>query len=321
MKLKLHISLISIFLLFSCAERENYNDINGPGITGVFTELKGSVFGQLLVADSPYKVTENIIVDSGKTLIVSGGVKIYFTENSRLIVHGELMIAGDYYHDQIILDAFDTTKAWQGIQIIYADKPALINYANIKGIRKEYDSNFVSASISVTNSELTIKHSIIYKNSAVHGGAIGTFNSKVIIKNNLIRDNSADVFGGAIVSELSDLLIINNTFYKNNSYNSVGGVLVFNPVKTELQNNIFYKNTSRSGQNNFYYSSNDSTTLLEQYNYLAFGNMDPIFFSDTYLTLYGSSPCINAGNPDSSFNDFNGTRNDQGAYGGPGGNW
>ena len=96
MKLKLHISLISIFLLFSCAERENYNDINGPGITGVFTELKGSVFGQLLVADSPYKVTENIIVDSGKTLIVSGGVKIYFTENSRLIVHGELMIAGDY---------------------------------------------------------------------------------------------------------------------------------------------------------------------------------------------------------------------------------
>jgi hypothetical protein len=321
MKLKLHISLISILLLFSCAEREDFNNINGPGITGLFTELKGSISGQLIVDDSPYKVTEDIIVDSGKTLIVNGAVEIYFTENTRLIVNGELLIDGDYFHDQIILDAFDTNKTWQGIQIINADKPALIDYANIKGIRKEYDSNYVSSSISVTNSELTIKHSIIYNNSAIHGGAIGIYSSTVIIKNNLIRDNSADVFGGAIVSELSDIQIVNNTFYKNSAYNSVGGVLVYDPIKTELQNNIFYKNTSGSGQNNFYYWSTDSTTLLEQYNYLAVGSMDPIFFSETYLTLYGSSPCVNAGNPDTSFNDYNGTRNDQGAYGGPGGNW
>lgn len=33
------------------------------------------------------------------------------------------------------------------------------------------------------------------------------------------------------------------------------------------------------------------------------------------------SPGYNGGNPDSAFNDLNGTRNDAGAFGGPGGDW
>lgn len=49
--------------------------------------------------------------------------------------------------------------------------------------------------------------------------------------------------------------------------------------------------------------------------------MDPLFFDTDYLTLYYLSPCKDAGNPDSLFNDYNGSRNDQGAYGGPKGNW
>jgi|WetSurMetagenome_2_1015567.scaffolds.fasta_scaffold41499_3 hypothetical protein len=320
MKLKLHISVISMLLLYSCAERENYNDINGPVITGLFTELKGSISGQLTITDSPFKVTEDIIVDSNTTLTINTGVEIYFTENTRLIVYGELIIEGNYYRS-VYLESFDRTKFWRGIKINNTDKPTMIDYARIRGIKETGDTLNLSASISIVNSDVTIIHSIINENSAIHGGAFGIYNSKVIIKNNLIRDNFAEVYGGAIVSELSNIQIINNTFYHDSSYNSVGGILVFNPIKTELQNNIFYKNRSRSGQNNFYYASDDSTTLLEQYNYLAFGNMDPIFYSETYLTLYGTSPCVNGGNPDSSFNDYNGTRNDQGAYGGPDGNW
>ena len=49
--------------------------------------------------------------------------------------------------------------------------------------------------------------------------------------------------------------------------------------------------------------------------------MDPIFWDDIYLTLYFTSPCRDAGNPDPVFNDYNGSRNDQGAYGGPLGDW
>ncbi|MFZ1279226.1 MAG: right-handed parallel beta-helix repeat-containing protein [Ignavibacteriaceae bacterium] len=321
MKFRLYISLPILFLLVSCVDREQPDDPTGPGITGIFTEISGRVSGTLNLNDSPYKVVQDIIVDSGKTLIISGGVEIYFTENKQLIVYGELQITGDYNHDQIKLEAYDTTKSWQGIKIINADKPASIDFANIKGIRKEYDSNYVSASISVTNSELTVKHSIIYSNSAIHGGAIGIYNGKLIVHNSVFRDNKADVFGGAIISELSDVQIVNNTFYNNYSYNGVGGVLIYDPLTTEVQNNIFYKNSSRTGNPHFYFQSADSSALIEEYNFFAYNTMDPIFWNDFYLDLFYTSPCKDAGNPDQIFYDYNGTRNDQGAYGGPGGKW
>ncbi|MFZ0392032.1 MAG: FlgD immunoglobulin-like domain containing protein [Calditrichia bacterium] len=47
-------------------------------------------------------------------------------------------------------------------------------------------------------------------------------------------------------------------------------------------------------------------------------NSDPLF-SDSLYHLYANSPCIDAGDPAPSFNDVDGTRNDIGAYGGPGG--
>jgi len=65
--------------------------------------------------------------------------------------------------------------------------------------------------------------------------------------------------------------------------------------------------------------------------YEGIGNIgsDPLFISPTAgngsayagleanWILQASSPCINAGNPDSSYNDSDGTRNDMGATGGP----
>jgi hypothetical protein len=320
MKLTRYLLLSFLFFFTFCSEREEYNNSTGPGILGAFTEIKGKISGELISKDSPYKVVEDIVVDSGTTLKINGGVNVYFTENKKLIVYGELIVDGNYYQ-MIKLEQFDTTKSWQGIHIINADKPALIDYTYIKGIRKEYDSVYSPSSISVKNSELTITHSVIYKNSAAHGGAIGVEGGSLKIINNVIRDNSADFLGGAIISESSDLKIINNTFYNNYSNNAVGGVLVYYPTVTELQNNIFYKNSSRSGQPHFNYSSQDSTNFTESYNYFAFGTMDPIFLDQFYLTLYYTSPCRDSGNPDPLFDDYNETRNDQGAYGGPGGNW
>ena len=49
--------------------------------------------------------------------------------------------------------------------------------------------------------------------------------------------------------------------------------------------------------------------------------MDPLFVSNRDFHLSENSPCKNAGNPEPEYNDFDGTRNDQGAYGGPGGDW
>jgi len=316
----LNILTAALFFFTACSDRENFNNPNEPGISGVYTEISGSVFGELNKASSPYNVIGDLVIDSGKTLKINGGVELFFNENTRIKVFGELIIDGNYF-ETIKLESYDSTKTWQGFQFINSDKPSIIDYTYIKDIKKDYDSLYVPSSISVTNSELSITHSVIYNNSAAHGGAIGLYNSKLTMSNNVVRDNKADFFGGAIVSESSEIKLINNTFYNNYSYNSIGGVLIYFPLITEVQNNIFYKNSSRSGQPHYFYQSQDSTNYVEQFNYFALGQMDPIFLDDFYLTLYYTSPCKDAGNPDPVFYDYNGSRNDQGAYGGPEGNW
>ncbi|MDP8288738.1 MAG: T9SS type A sorting domain-containing protein, partial [Candidatus Electryonea clarkiae] len=73
----------------------------------------------------------------------------------------------------------------------------------------------------------------------------------------------------------------------------------------ELRNinyNCFYNNNV----NNFNF-------LLDTTNLFAF----PVFADSVDYYLFSSSPLINAGNPDSIFNDLDGTRNDIGLWGGP----
>ncbi len=67
--------------------------------------------------------------------------------------------------------------------------------------------------------------------------------------------------------------------------------------------------------------SGDSSNIYEQYNFLALGTMDPLFISEVDFHLQQISPCIDSGNPLPEFNDQDGSRNDQGAYGGPNGDW
>ena len=53
------------------------------------------------------------------------------------------------------------------------------------------------------------------------------------------------------------------------------------------------------------------------------GNIDsdPLFVGNGSYHLQEGSPCINTGNPGVQYYDTDGSRNDMGAYGGPGGDW
>ena len=46
-----------------------------------------------------------------------------------------------------------------------------------------------------------------------------------------------------------------------------------------------------------------------------------LFVDTTWYELSSGSTCVDAGNPSSSYNDEDGSRNDLGAYGGPYGSW
>jgi len=94
-----------------------------------------------------------------------------------------------------------------------------------------------------------------------------------------------------------------------------------------MRNNILYKNAvgqsliyfSGAGTQDFSYNDffgNTTTTDVVGITQLT-GNLaaDPIF--DSNFVLGTGSSCIDSGDPNSAYNDTDGTRNDMGIYGGP----
>ena len=283
-----------------------------------FTVINGHANTTLTADKSPYLVSNTLIVDTLNTLIVEAGVRLYFEDSTQLIVRGGLFCLGT--SDQPIL--FTSKKAsWKGIQITNTTIQSILQFTTIEhiDITLQYDT-LRDGAVEVRNADVVIHNSIFINNKSMNGGALILDHSRSVIMNNLFSNNYAAVYGGAIISSSSSNSIVNNTFYKNNSFNYGGGLLLVSPILDSVQNNIFYANTNTTGNPSIALLQTDSAHYMTAYNFLQ-GNIDPLFVSTVDLHLSATSPCINAGNPLIQYNDFNGSRCDQGAYGGPNGNW
>jgi hypothetical protein len=103
----------------------------------------------------------------------------------------------------------------------------------------------------------------------------------------------------------------NSVIYGNSSNG------VFFSGSGPIVNSIIWNNSggaNYTGTNALYSNIQEAVTGI--------GNLstDP-FFSDGDYHLAEDSPCKDSGNPSPSYNDVDGSRNDMGAYGGPGGEW
>ena len=200
--------------------------------------------------------------------------------------------------------------------------------------------------ISCVESSPSILNNIIMLNHARYAAGIMVFRSGVVLKNNIICQNSGgqDYGGGGVVMEGNGpgpKTMDNNTIVANAAFGSgfyggrAGGLLVFK-TSVKARNNIIWGNIQNNGGQ--IYVHHELTTADLSYNNIeggwdGEGNIHSLpRFSQTYFHLSGKSPCIDAGSPDSSYNDpaspSNQTiadnpakgrlRNDLGAYGGPG---
>lgn len=312
--------VLPILIVFtSCVERLNFDDTGGaPPITGLFTEIGGSISGKLTRLDSPYLVKEDITIEISDTLIIEPDVELYFDDGKKLIVKGTLISKGTRYRP-ILFTAYN--KDWEGIKFIYSSNNSIIQFCVIEKIVFEKQDGTGYSAISLLGSNAELLNNIITNNKSKIGGAIGLRSSQLTVYNNIFTNNSSQLQGGTIHSTNSALKIINSVFYKNFSSLEGAGIYVDVPVRTEIQNNIFFRNNSPTGKHNLYFAFEDSTNLIEQYNFFGSEDNDPMFLYEDDFRLYYLSPCKDAGNPDSVFNDIDGSRNDQGAYGGPFGGW
>jgi hypothetical protein len=154
--------------------------------------------------------------------------------------------------------------------------------------------------------------------------------------NNICIGNSASE-GAALHVYFAEPIVNNNTFFDNHASHAVypSVVRIFDGI---YRNNIISSGTGYGVRmvNIDIFSYNDVVgfTLGDYYDTDLTGvnsniSVDPQFTSwsadldstNDDLTLQSGSPCEDAGLPATDFFDFDGTPNDMGAFGGPGGNW
>lgn len=319
--LRVKIIILLILIFYGCAERSLFTEPGiDPGLGGVYTPISGQLTGMLSKNKTPYLVTENIFVPAGITLTIEKGVTLFFKKNTRLQINGGIRAEGTK-DSPIVFKAFQYEEGWAGIHSTDPTDSLIFIFCVIRDVYLPQESQTMYGSIEAVNANMVVKNCYFRDNYTQYGGALALMNTNSEITNNIFYSNESVVYGGAILSQTSTNKIINNTFYRNYCLNYGGGLVLIDPVSEEIQNNIFFDNYSYLGDPRIQIVSGDSSNVNQQFNFLAFGNMNPLFVSETNFHLQAGSPCIDAGNPDPLFNDADGSRNDQGAYGGPEGNW
>lgn len=302
-----------LIIIYSCSDT-NPVDNSDP----TYTDIKGYITEDLNLADSPFRVLDTIFLDSLSTVSIEAGVKLYFTDSSMFIVKGTLSANGQRAKP-IFFSSL--VEKWKGIKITNSQINSIFQYAIFENVIVDENNISDFGAIEVDSSVVTFRNCIFRNNFSIQGGGLSLINSSVNIHNNIFINNQATAFGGAILSYNSETKIINNTFYKNFSHNHGGGLVLYNSKNDSIQNNIFYENTGNSGDSRISIVSSDSSNYYIDYNLLSVNSPDPGFRSETDLRLSEGSFCIDKGNPLKKYNDTDGSRNDQGAYGGPWGDW
>ena len=163
--------------------------------------------------DSPFKIIDNIHIDSTETIAIEAGVKLYFSDSSRIHIEGRLLVNGNN-NMPVVFTSIDSN--WVGF--IFRDSPrnSILNFAIIENATRYtvHGAREVGA-IELTNSSAAFNNCIFRHNSAIVGGAICCQYSELSIQNCIFYDNRAFTFGGAIQGSSSKVYITNSTFCNN----------------------------------------------------------------------------------------------------------
>ena len=283
-----------------------------------FTEISGNVQDTLKFSESPFYISGDLVVDSLSTLTINPGVRLYFEKGTGLLIRGTLNAQGVKGYP-VLFSAL--TDEWNGIRVESPAENFIFHYCTVEKVKIKQENSDGYGALAIFNASVNIRHCIFRSNTAVYGGGLSLRGSTGSIQNNIFRSNSAHAFGGAMLIYGTTADIDNNTILQNISINYGGGIALFDAGETSIQNNIFYRNSDNLGTQSVVNLSQSGQAFEGRYNFLATDEQPPKFIAEGDLRLAASSPCVDAGNPAEEFNDSDGTRNDQGAFGGPYGNW
>jgi hypothetical protein len=181
----------------------------------------------------------------------------------------------------------------------------------------------------IYNQSGQLTHSRIFHNKVTDNNSTGggVYNYYGKVENIVVYGNQATAYGGGVYNDSGPLYNITVMRNRLTALNNHYGVGVYNnyPYLSKIQNSIVWDNPP----NDLYYGSPEYCCFGNAFPYMGNFALDPGIINglgDFYLMdfhLREDSPCIDAGNPDSNFEDgflppgLGTTRNDMGVYGGP----
>ncbi len=165
---------------------------------------------------------------------------------------------------------------------------------------------------------LTISNNRIVENTASMGGGIYCYRDFSHVNNNIIVENTASM-GGGIFSRRSSCVVINDIIARNMAV--YGGGMFYDEGPLRIINTILWDNRDDIYSASWAMGSRPQHSNISDGDFRGLnGNIssDPLFidWEQGDFRLRPDSPCIDAGDPDPSYYDLDGSRNDMGAYGG-----
>jgi len=210
------------------------------------TFIGGEIEGTLSLDNSPYYVTDDLIVPAGSTLEIEAGCELIFMENDYLKIYGNIEALGTP-ESPILFHPLYPDEVWKGFYFESEDPNLLsrIESCIIQDCRKSSYAYSYGGGILVENSNVVILNSDFNNCRASNGGAIALINSNDIsIVNCSFTENKAS-YGGALAL-LNSTSSINDLIINNNQASNGGGIYLDENSNLDVNNCSIYNNTSTS---------------------------------------------------------------------------
>jgi len=221
----------------------------------------GPVSGTWTKSESPYTVAGDIRVPKGRALTIEPGVTVKFAGHFSLTVgYRATLDATGTPTNPIVFTPMDTDEGWFGIRFVNSGDDDILKHCTIQYAKKPRSGgggnlNLTGGAILccgsweeepgfLVPSSPTVDHCIIAQNHAEAGGAIMCWDeSKAVITNNTIVDNSADINPGGILIADASPTIANNVIAHNSGLEA-GGIMTWNGSPSIINNTIVHNRPS-----------------------------------------------------------------------------
>ena len=300
--------------------RDTTRVLNGftlTGGSGTFVSSWGSYVGGGLVVVGGAKITNNRIVSnhmqSTSVNLEGGGILIYTLnylseQNGRVILDNNLIAyntmsgVNDVNGGGISIQGRGTTKVTRNTIVHNAISGESVIVGGGICLLGGVDQVISDNDISSNSVEATTLFDLVSG-----GGGLAIVDTTVVLRKNLICGNNAPMGGGILGyggANGFNMRLLNNTI-ADNAASYQGGAFFFTNGHCTGVNNIVWGNTAPEDAETYLRGTVDFSYSILQDGHHGDGNLfaDPLFEDGSYV-LSAGSPAIDAGNPDSGYNDL-----------------